>query len=553
MKNLILLICLLFIQIKSFSQTIPTGDSFLNNIARRDQVSGISQNAASFSIRPISVNDQVDSSLLKLVAGKNLFPNFKVFSAPSSVQLLPISWLNDYNVNRPYGYNNGSLYPSAGYQTRVSAGIYISAGILKIQLKPELVYAQNKSFKTFPDEEANSNDLALWKSYFNMVNGIDAPERFGDQPLHHLYPGQSKITINVKNIEAGLSTENLWWGPGVQNSIMMSNSAPGFLHLTLNSVVPVKTKIGSFEWQIIGGKLDQSGYPPLDTAGLTIGKGLYIAKPRVSRYISAFTVNWQPKWAEGLYVGFTKYDYLNRDSSYNGRNIFRKLFPVITGSSLKQNAISSTSNGDGQDFAFAFNVRQVFVKYKAEIYFEWARNDDAANTVDFLQEPEHSSAYTLGGSRMFDLSKDQFLQFKFELTHLQNPPTYLLRAEPTWYVHLVDPRDGYTNDGRYVGAGIGPGSNSLMFDISFLQNLNSYGITLERLVHNNDLYYDAFMGTGTFNRHWVDIANTFYANFKLKRYIISTELTPVYSLNYEYNSGNSFNLHARVSLTYYFD
>jgi Capsule assembly protein Wzi len=435
----------------------------------------------------------------------------------------------------------------------VSGGVFIKAGILNVQFKPELVYAQNKSFPTFADEQGYKDVPQLLPVYINNANGIDAPERFGNKSLEHLYPGQSKITINFKNIEAGVSTENMWWGPGIQNSIMMSNSAPGFLHWTFNSVNPLKTKIGSFEWQIIGGILDQSGFPPLDTSKLPYDRGLLIPKPVVKRYVSALTVNWQPKWIEGLYLGFTEYDYLDKDSSYSKRNIISKLVPVIVGSSNKANTISSTSSGDGQDFAFAVNLRQVLTKYNAEIYFEWARNDRTANLSDFIQEPEHSSAYTLGGRRIFELTKKQFLQVKFELTHLQNQPTYLVRAEPTWYVHTVAPRDGYTNDGRYIGAGIGPGSNSLMFDVSFLKDLNSYGMTFERLVHNNDIYYSAFAGTGIFTRNWVDLSDTFYANIKLKRYLVSAELTPVYSYNYEYRNGDSFNLHARINLTYYFE
>jgi hypothetical protein len=170
-----------------------------------------------------------------------------------------------------------------------------------------------------------------------------------------------------------------------------------------------------------------------------------------------------------------------------------------------------------------------------------------------VQEPEHASGYTVGGRRLFELKKEQFLQVKFELTHLQDPPTYLFRQEPTWYVHLTPPQDGYTNEGRYIGAGVGPGSNSFMLDLSVLKGKSTYGITFERLVHNNDLYYQAFSGTDIFNRHWVDMATTFYTNVKLGNYVLSAELTPVYTLNYEYVPGSSYNLHARVELTYYFN
>ena len=549
MKNIFILTLAVCLSVRGFSQTLPVGNSYAGETARIRQDLGISDSLSSFSIRPISISQ--DSSLMSLFAGKNLLSNH---SSSSSIQILPINWLNEYNFNRPYGYNNGSLYPNRGFQTRISAGIFIKSGIFRVQLSPELVYAQNRDFATFADVQGGNNNPQLLNAYFGIINGIDAPERFGNGPITHLYPGQSKITINIANIEAGVSTENIWWGPGIQNSIMMSNSAPGFLHWTLNSVHPAKTVIGSFEWQIIGGILRQSGYLPTDTAKLIYGHGLLIPKPVTTRYISAFTVNWHPKWIDGLFLGFTEYDYLNRDSTYHDKNIIKKLLPVFVGSSLQANNISANHNGDAQDFAFALNMRQVLTKYNAEIYVEWARNDRAGSINDFLQEPEHSSAYTVGGRRLFQLAKDKFLQVKMELTHLQIPPTYLVRmGAPTWYVHLQPPQDGYTNDGRYLGAGIGPGSNSLMGDISYLNGSSSYGIMLERLVHDNDLYYYAFSGTGIYNQHWVDLCSSFYANLKIKNYVISAELTPVYSLNYEYQNGNSYNLHARVNITYYFN
>ncbi|MBS1528276.1 MAG: hypothetical protein JST19_21705, partial [Bacteroidetes bacterium] len=393
----------------------------------------------------------------------------------------------------------------------------------------------------------------LLQSYFAIVNGIDAPERFGSSSFQKFYPGQSKITLNFGKVEFGASTENIWWGPGVKNSIMMSNSAPGFLHWTFNSSAPVKTPIGTFEWQLIGGYLKQSGYPPADTNKLIYGHGLLVPKPAVTRYLSAFTINWHPKWMTGFFVGFSEYSYMNIDSVYRHYGLIKKIIPVIAGSSNHANTITSSSNGDNEDFAFAINFRQVFEKEKAEIYFEWARNDHWANLTDLLQEPEHSSAYTLGGRKLYDLAAGRFIQVKLELTHLQSSPTYLLRDEPVWYVHLQPPQDGYTNEGRYLGAGIGPGSNSFMIDLSYLSGEDSFGIQTERLVHDNDLYYAAFSGTNVFYQHWVDLANTLYANIKRGPFLISPELTPVYTLNYEYKKSDSFNLRARINLTYYFN
>jgi hypothetical protein len=547
MKYTPLLICLLILPLSLFSQTTTLWNNCISDISRRKQLLGDTNISSSFTIQPLTINQ--DSTIRSLTAGKNLLKD----SLSTGIYLLPFNWLNEYNTSRPYGYNNGSLYPNRGYQTMISAGVLFKTGILRIQLKPELVYAQNQSFETFADVWSNSNNRQLLVAYFNTANGIDAPERFGNGSITRLYLGQSKITVNFKNMEAGVSTENLWWGPGTQNSIMMSNSAPGFFHWTINSLAPMKTSIGAFEWQLIGGYLKQSGYPPTDTNKLVNARRLPIQKPPVTRYISAFTINWQPKWIKGLYLGFTAYDYMNKDSTFKHRSLMGRIVPVFTGSSVKANMVADSSRGDGEDFAYAFNFRQVFPEYRTEIYFEWARNDRSQNLKDFIEEPEHSSAFTFGAGRLFELKKDEFLQIKMELTHLQNPPTYLLRQEPSWYAHLDPPQDGYTNDGRYVGAGIGPGGNSLMWDLCLLKGNNSFGITFERLVHNNDLYYNAFAGTGIFDQHWVDLAGTFYINLRFDNYVLSGELTPVYTLNYEYRPGTSYNLHARVMLTYCFN
>ncbi|WP_404877454.1 capsule assembly Wzi family protein, partial [Klebsiella pneumoniae] len=74
---------------------------------------------------------------------------------------------------------------------------------------------------------------------------------------------------NYKVLSVGISSENLWWGPGIYNSLLMSNNAPGFWHLTFNSRKPLKTPIGDFEWQLIGGKLVEDTSALLEIKNLT--------------------------------------------------------------------------------------------------------------------------------------------------------------------------------------------------------------------------------------------------------------------------------------------
>src|SRR5437763_2498641 len=111
--------------------------------------------------------------------------------------------------------------------------------------------------------------------------------------------------------------------------------------------------------QINGRNLKQIKYAANCLSKLIYCSSLYNTKPKVSRYLSAFTVNWQPKWLKGLYLGFSAYDYLDKDSVYHHKSIFRKTIPVITGSSIKANDINNGKNGDGQDFAYSLNIRQL--------------------------------------------------------------------------------------------------------------------------------------------------------------------------------------------------
>jgi len=245
---------------------------------------------------------------------------------------------------------------------------------------------------------------------------------------------------------------------------------------------------------------------------------------------------------------------MNIDSNYHKQSLFTRVFPVFKHATIQDNTVAK-GTGAGQEFAYALNIREVLPKYSTEIYFEYARNDNAASFTDFLLEPEEATGYTAGMNRLFKLVKNQFIKVTIELTHLQIPDTFLLRDEPDWYVHAgSSPRDGYTNAGRYVGAGIGPGSNSLMFDISYIRKVNSFGIKFERYVHDNDLYYEAFAGTTNFVSNWVDLSATFYGNIKFKKFLISAEYTPIYTYNYEYMQGYDVkNKHTKINLTYFFD
>lgn len=546
-----IIVCFFLINcIHANAQTIPLGSDALEDAVRRSQVTGSVIDNRSFAVRPLQEDTISDTSVQLAGFPISSSRKFTFLGQKGFIKFLSTDWLQQYNSKTSYGWNDGTMIPAKGYQTLLTSGLYLRWGVLSIQLKPELVWAQNASFKTFSTKFSDT----VWAGYYiNILSGIDAPETFGTGTYKKLFPGQSSVSINVGKMSFGLSTENLWWGPGIRNSLIMSNSAPGFLHLTLHTSKPIHTAIGSFEGQIIGGKLIGSNIPD---SFRTINNTLfYSQKPDDWRYLSAMIVTWQPKWIKGLYLGFERsiYEYSENLNANTGGHGITKYLPVLQG--LFGNGHSG--GNDFQDQLSSLFFRWVLTKSNAEFYFEWARNDRSQFLRDLLLEPEHSRAFTVGGQKFFALHKpNTFIQVLAELTQLQEPNTYLLRPEPTFYVHF-QVINGYTNQGQYVGAGIGPGSNSQTFDISYVSPKMKLGVKFERLIHNNDFYYRVLANEG-FTHPWIDMASMLHGNYKYQNYLFFAELGVVNSPYYEWGTlSNSntviknpiLNIHGKIGIS----
>lgn len=521
----------------SFGQSLTSGIPLFDEVSRNLQYYG-KDSLVSFCVRPIYTSNSGVDSLLN-------YDNVKKSTAAGSftktqLVFLPVSLQQQYNTHHPYGWNDGSMIPAKGYENQFSFGVFLKKGFLSLQLRPEIVFAQNSSFPAFPNQQSDT----IWRAYYySVLNKIDAPERFGSSYYLKLFPGQSSLRFNYHKISLGISTENLWWGPGVRNSLLMSDNAPGFPHISFNSLQPVTSAVGSFEWQLISGKLKASGILP-DTTRKFNGTALYDAKEDDDRYLNGIILTWQPKWTKGLFIGFSRvfYEYFSSVSpSLDG------YLPVI-GKLFK----GATPNEDEKrrDQMLSFFFRFFLAKEKAEFYGEFGRNDHSQNARDFLLEPEHSRAYIIGFSKIFDGTKKD-VQLFGEITNLQMASTMLLRAEPTWYIHH-QVRHGYTNYGQVIGAGIGPGSSSQTLGLQWGSGFNKIGGTIERVVHNNDFYYDAFTPAENWQKHWVDVSLNFNKSWVRNRIVYDAHLSAIQSLNYEWYYNNVLHFNARIGVHYLF-
>lgn len=512
------------------AQVLPVGTLALEDKYRRDQLLGKIDSSISFAVRPlyndallrtnIYAGDGISGSTGNIMTGNNGL----------DIHLLPITWRHQVTSGFPYGWNDGSMIPNVGYQTQLSAGLYASYKFISIQLRPEFVYAQNNHYLGFDGKTQPS-----WRAWYEYYNNIDMPEHFGQGSYSRIFPGQSSIRINYGPLSAGLSTENLWWGPGIRNSLLMSNTAPGFLHGTINTTRPIQTNIGSFEGQFIVGKLDSSGFAPTTFGIPGHYDEYYTPKPETWRYISGLTVAWQPKWLPGLSLGFAQSFVVNRKDQRKGVADYLSLPFVGYRSTYDKEDGENTGTGEqtrGRDAYISFFGRWVLPKGNAEIYVEYGRNDLPWDNRDFMVQMDNSRAYTVGFRKLFPFNRmrEEYMQIGIEATQTEKTRTLQVRDVNTWYIH-PQVRHGYTHRGQLLGAGIGPGSNVQAIYVSWLRDMKQVGVQVERLVRLNDFYYRA---SSDIRRNWVDLGVSAFAEWDYRNFILSGKIHYAHSHNYQY-------------------
>lgn len=512
-KNILLWILLSFTALHPVAQTLPVGMPVLGEYTRRAQLTG-------------------DSTYLSTQMMRPLFPA-GLPANKAEVKLLPVIWKQSYTTDHPMSLNDGAMIPARGYQTLISAGVFARYGMFSVQLMPELVYASNRPFDGFPDA---LNDK-MWQVYNSVKNDIDLPDRFGDAPYRKVFWGQSSARITWRSLSAGISTENLWWGPGMKNTLLMTNNAPGFAHLTFNTVRPVKTPIGNFEGQLIGGRLESSGFPGVDSVSLA-RHGLKANVKRDDwRYINAMTLSYSPRWLPGLVLGGTRsFTLYGGDISSNYRTWFPLFEPL-----LKQSVGGEVADTIASDQVASVYVRWLMPESNSEVYLEFGRGDHSWDFTDFALEPDHYRAYVAGFRKMVPLvtRKDEFLDIQTEMTVLNRNLVSSLRKKNSpavWYVH-GRVQHGYTHLGQILGSGIGPSGNMQTASVSWVRGIKRIGVELLRYAHDEDFwaYSSQVTGYGDYRTHWVDVGGSLLADWDYKNLLASVRFSAVGSINYMFH------------------
>jgi hypothetical protein len=395
------------------------------------------------------------------------------------------------------------MVTAAGLQQYISGGVFVKLGPLEAQFRPEFVWAGNKAFQNPPFRPRE----------------IDLPERMGQDPYQARFRGQSYVKLNLGAIGMGVSSENLWFGPGIKNSMILTNNAPGFGHFTIHTNKPIKGRYGTVEGQMVLGKLERSGFlypnrytpgewPPIakDVLPDTLGRSKY------HTYVNVIQAVWQPKWTPGLFLGVSRVVQVAGEPQ-DRLDYLRVLYLDPKG---EQTGSGPDADGLNRNQLVSISARYLFKEAQAEVYGEFAREDFWWDMEDLITRPMATTAWMTGLRKMYVLpGKDRWLQIFSEYTRLQAPmDNYIRPGASTYSFYTHGNGVGWTHRGQVLGAGIGPGSNMTTIGATYGKGFHTFGVHLERVIYNEDLFFAEI----DYLKFAPGGANPFFSDFS-KRYV----------------------------------
>src|SRR5665213_554330 len=379
------------------------------------------------------------------------------------------------NTAIPFGPNTGAMWAERGVSWRLTAGLDLSRGRFRALVAPDLWHMTNTPFdftgpiglyvnKPVPEIRYGNGFANIW---YAQPYSADVPWRPGATPALRLWLGQSSAWYDTGPVEIGVTSENMWWGPGIQNAIIMSDNAAGVPRIELRTARPLSTRFGSFEARWFVGALSESQY--FDTT-----------KANDVRSLAAAVVTWRPAFQPNLSLGFTRAVFAT--SSGYGSVPFRWLDVfAATGHPANHPASDSTLTPGGRDQLFSLFGRWVLPSDGFEFYTEWARQELPYSLHDLVTAPTRSHGYTLGLQYRTPVPiTDPAYRLQFEVTTLEPSASARDRPEGVFYTsrRVIQ---GYTELGKPIGAAIGPGSSSQWLAIDRVWATGSVGLTFNRV------------------------------------------------------------------------
>ena len=360
-----------------------------------------------------------------------------------------------YNSGAPNLENTSDRWVGKGVSFFTSANIVYNSEYIFASIEPFYFMSQNDDYKEpqrIPKfSHLNDNRPHVETPYISA--GIR----------------ETQLYLNYKGFGGGFSNANMWWGPGLHSSLMMTNNTTGFEHLMLGTINEKRIKNWGFNGRYVFSKFGE--------------------KSKSKPYYSGFIFNTTYYSIPIITLGFSR-AFLSggENTNYDISLMEAVLLPFEFVKIEKHSNQSDLLNPVNQNYTGYINLR--FPKSDLVVFLEYGRNAGPESFEDFILHPDHSRAYIFG-VRKYGFFDNVNLMFGFEYANLIQTPFWKLRETSDW--NNASQFDFNTYDGRYWAAHSGPDSDD--FTIYLAYNNNNFSImpsiNYERhnITHPNALVY----------------------------------------------------------------
>jgi hypothetical protein len=374
--------------------------------------------------------------------------------------IVPPSLTTAYQALAPGGSNDGMLWQGRGFSTLLSGGLRAAWGPFSAQLAPEVTWAQNQHFKMAAN--GLTGNLRFRNAYY--ADGLDVPQRYGNSPYARAGFGQSFLAVEGYGARLALSTENLWWGPGIRNTLLLTNTAEGFPHVSLKTSRPLDVWVGHVEAELVWGRLERSAY----------------TAHRQPRAFNGLAVTFEPRWIPGLFLGVGR-TYVEDPASLR-KDSYLSVFEA-----LAKSKVGGDNPADNQITAAWFR----WAMPEIELYGEYGL-DDFQSVSGISRFGDRAAAWLVGFQKRW-VNGPRWWRVVGELAKTRSnlPPGY----STSFYTH-GDGSD-YTHEGQLLGASFGPGADTQYLAVDAFVPSGRIGGYFERIRRNEEVYWSQFATSRT--------------------------------------------------------
>jgi len=336
-----------------------------------------------------------------------------------------------FNSAFPHGGADGPVWVGRGVTTAVEGGVQVEAGPLSLTLAPIVFVAQNAGFDLHPN--ALEGPLRFADGLYATV--IDVPQRFGDGAYARVDPGQSTLRLDARGVALGISTANQQWGPASDNPILLGNHAGGFPHVFAGTSRPANVWLGTLHGRMVWGALQQTEYSP------------QVGEKR--RFLAGAAATFSPRGAPGLELGAARVFELPWPGGGLGGDELLLPFQGLFKGGLSRSIREDTDSVGVNQLASVF-FRWVHPRARVELWGEFARDDHNYDVRDFVLQPDHESAYMLGGRKVWR-SGTRIRALRAEVLNARVTHLAQVRGQAPFYIH-ASVRQGHTQRGQVLGS-----------------------------------------------------------------------------------------------------